>query len=60
MLAHMIARDAKEYPETIPSEIQGVAHYTFCACFRVTPFLTTVLGLLRPRLPLSVAHWADH
>ena len=26
-----------------PAKSRGVAHYTFCACFRVTPFLNTVL-----------------
>ena len=26
-----------------PAKSRGVARYTFCACFRVTPFLTTVL-----------------
>jgi hypothetical protein len=39
----MVTRDANEYPRTIPSEIQGVAHYTFCASFRVTPFLNILL-----------------
>ena len=41
----MVTRDANEYPRTIPSEIQGVARYTFCASFRVTgtPFLNILL-----------------
>ena len=39
----MVARDANEHPGTISGEIQGVAHYTFCARFRVTPFLNILL-----------------
>ena len=41
----MVARDANEYPKTIPSEIQGVARYTFCARFRVNPFLSILLAI---------------
>jgi hypothetical protein len=30
-----------------PAKPRGVAHYTFCACFRVTPFLSMVLATRR-------------
>ena len=46
----MVTRDANEYPETIPSETQGVAHYTFCARFRVNPFLSILLLYLVRRI----------
>ena len=43
----MVTRDANEHPGTISGEIQGVAHYTFSARFRVNPFLNSLLYIYR-------------
>ena len=32
-----------------PAKSRGVAHYTFCACFRVAPFLNTLLSNIFPQ-----------
>jgi hypothetical protein len=42
----MVARDAKEYPKTIPSEIQGGRPLHFLRVLSRIPFLSTLLTMI--------------